>query len=144
MRGESSNLNELSDDELSALGKDYGLSNDLQEPYHEQKDSWLVLMRDFKNTKDSVKVANLDASDLLRTRANMRLALFCEYVLPKGKLALWLMDRAEALASTSMGKNCKFLDTTVTQIKKQGSLHTPAIKKKTLFGGTKYVPVEEG
>ena len=150
MNGESSNpeLQELNDEEFEQLGKEYearmgGFSN-LDEPYREQKDSWLILMRDFKKTNDSIKISNLDHQDLIRTRANIRLSLFCDALLPKGKLKKWFDARAEALCSTSMGKNGKFLDTTVTQIKKQGVIAPRTVKKKTLFGGVKEVPVSEG
>ncbi|KKN76044.1 hypothetical protein LCGC14_0374340 [marine sediment metagenome] len=86
------------------------------------RDSQLKLFRDILNTDDSKKVANLTEKELGTPRMDVRsalsLALFCEtqHLYP---LSVMFEQEAEITVATSMGKRGKFLETIVTQIKKQ-------------------------
>lgn len=148
-----SELSDLSDDELRQLSQELesqpveGAGLVEESPTAERKDSWLVFAREINKSRESTKVANLDNTDLVLVRGNLRIANFCDVVY-KGTESTTLRDyfrnRAEILLGTSMSKKAKFLELLVTQIKKQQTLKPPTMKKRTLFGGVKEVPVPEG
>ncbi len=106
-------------------------------PTPEQKDSQLKLFRDIKDTDDSRKVANLDKTELGNVKIGVRsyhsIALFCESQ-RLFALATYFTEEAEIIQATSMSKKGFFLNTIVTQIKREFKQRVmPSLNKKRWF-----------
>lgn len=105
-------------------------------PEQEKKDSIFKFFREIWKSDDSRKIANLTDQELGKVRRGVRhyldIADYAE-VRKLPKVARYLQDKAETILATSMSRRGFFLQTTVTQIKKEQKLGAPLIQKKPWF-----------
>ncbi|KKN76052.1 hypothetical protein LCGC14_0374420 [marine sediment metagenome] len=147
-------MEEISQEQLSTINEEDALEDAQQEqleiqqaqqedllgygsPTPEKKDNQLKLFRDIIDTEDSRKVANLDATELGRVKIGVRsyhsIALFCESQ-RLFALATYFTEEAEIIQATSMSKKGFFLNTIVTQIKREFKQRIiPSLNKKKWF-----------
>jgi len=111
-------------------GKGYG------SPAPISKETLFKFFKEILESDDSTKVANLSKQELgnlrLSIRAYKELALYAE---AEGwnKVADYFDEKAEIIASTSMGKDGFFSKILVTQIKKEQKEKESKEKKKGFF-----------
>lgn len=112
------------------------LDGSLPYPSHTAKDNIFKFFRRILRLKDSVKVANFNDIEIgkskLAVRSWMQLALYAEkenYPL----IEAYFRQQAEIIASSSMGRKGFFLQTSVTQIKKEQKVQVPTIEKPKMW-----------
>ncbi len=120
-------LKDLENLDLSGTG--YG------SPSPEKKDNILKLFRDMISSKDSSKIANLNAQELGQAKLSVRHSQeIANYAESEGLdiVAKYLRGKAEITLATSMSKQGWFGNLVVTQIKKEQKLKEPKQIKKQL------------
>ena len=125
------------EDELKKLeSKDTGYGS----PSASQKDNLFKFFRYILTTKDTTRVGNLTSPEIglgrLSVRGNKSIALYAK---AEGLTLVedYFNDLSNILTESSMSKKGFFLQTVVTQIKKEQKLKEPTKEKKKWFGGKK-------
>lgn len=108
-------------------------------PTYNPKDNIFKFFRHILTLKDSTKVANLQDLELGKMRLSMRSNLeLAAYADAEGLdvVANYFKRKAEILASTSMGRKGFFLQTSVTQIRKDQKIQmaNQQPQKKSFWG----------
>ena len=125
--------------ELEAMsGKD---QSSYGSPSPEKKDNMYKFFKEMINLPESWKVSNLKDEEIGKSRLGIRgLLELAEYAEAEGLelVSAYFTDKADIVAASAMGRKGFFLQTTVTNIKKEQKLKDPSEKKKSfLFGGNK-------
>jgi len=110
-------------------------------PSPEKKDNMFKFFREVLNLKESWKVGNLKDEEIGKSRLGVRAYLELARYAKAEELDLiseYFTDKADIVAAPTLGRKGFFLQTAVTQIKKEQKLKESSQKKKSfLFGGGK-------
>lgn len=121
----------------SELGKEDNSDSSYGSPSPAQKDNIFKFFEKILDSDDSRKTGNLDNVELGKSRLGVRSWLeIAAYAEAEGldKVANYLIDKSEIIASTSMSKKGFLSQLFVTQIKKEQKVKEPTKIKKGLFG----------
>ena len=121
-------LESLSKDEKSSYGS----------PTPEKKDGIFKFFKEVLNFKESWKVGNLKDEEIGKSRLGVRSYLELAAYAKAEKQDLvsdYFTDKANIVAAPTLGRKGFFLQTAVTQIKKEQKIKEPSQKKKGLFFG---------
>ncbi len=123
-------ISSMSDEEIAAT---YG------SPEPEKKDTVFKFFEKLLTLKESWKVGNLLNSEIGQSRLSIRGNLeIAQYAKAENLdiVGVYFTERAEIIASTSMGRKGFLAQLFVTQIRKEQKLKQPLPEKKKLFGGS--------
>lgn len=124
--------------ELEALSADGKTSYGSPSP--EKKENIFKFFMEVLNLKESWKVGNLKDEEIGKIRLGVRSYLeLARYAEAEGLqlVSSYFTDKARIVSDPTLGRKGFFLQTSVTQIKKEQKLKEPSQKKKGLFFGGK-------
>ena len=137
------------DEELDQLEAELKALEDMTEtgkssygsPTPEKKENIFKFFGEILKLKESWKVGNLKDEEIGKSKLGVRAYLELARYAKAEELDLiseYFTDKADIVAAPTMGRKGFFLQTTVTQIKKEQKLKEPSQKKRPLwFGGKK-------
>ena len=107
-------------------------------PSPEKKESIFKFFEKVLNFKESWKVGNLKDEEIGKSRLGVRsyleLAAYAEAE-KQFLVSAYFTKKADIVAAPTLGRKGFFLQTAVTQIRKEQKLKSPEQKKKSWFGG---------
>ena len=110
-------------------------------PTPEKKDSIFKFFKEILTHKETWKVGNLKDEEIGKLRLGVRAYLELSAYAEAEKMELvaeYFTSKANIVAAPTLGRKGFFLQTAVTQIKKEQKLKEPSLKKKPFwFGGNK-------
>ena len=107
-------------------------------PSPEKKDNIFKFFREMLDIKETWKIGNLKDEEIGKTRLGVRAYLeLSQYADAEGLEAIskYFTGKAGIVSDPTMGRKGFFLQTAVTQIKKEGKLKDTSQRKKGLFFG---------
>ncbi len=122
------------EEELKKLeGKDTSFGS----PTAVQKDSFFKFFRHILDLKDTTRVGNLSNPEIglgrLSVRGNKSIALYAEAE-GLNEVRDYFLGKSNILTESSMARKGFFLQTVITQIKKEGKVKSQNTEKKKWFG----------
>lgn len=134
-------LSQIDDDEILAQ-----MDGSQEFPQFNPKDNIFKFFKHILGLKDKVSVGNFENEELgkmrLSVRSNLELATYA-YAEHLPEVAKYFNAKAQILAASSMGRKGFFLQTSVTQIRKDQKIQTAQSQPKKSFWG-KAQPQGEG
>lgn len=130
------------DEELIQQAEDLGLldAGGYGSPEPEKKDGIFRFFRDVLKFPESWKVGNLKDVEIGQSKLSIRSLLeLGQYAEKEGlnEVADYFVERANIVGSTTMGRKGFFLQTSITNIKKEQKIREPMPEKKRWIGGKK-------
>ena len=146
MTNESDEELEQLEAELKALeAVDTSGKSSYGSPDPEKKENIIKFFREVLSSKESWKVGNLKDEEIgksrLGVRAYLELAAYAEAE-QQDLISKYFIQKANIVSEPTLGRKGFFLQTVVTQIKKDQTIKTPQKKKSFLFGGKQDEPTE--
>ncbi len=129
-------IKQLEDDlkKIDAGSSEYGA------PEAQKKEGIFKFFREILHIKDSTRVGNLKDSELGTTKLGVRhyqeVALYAEAE-KLDVVSKYLRAKANIITSTSMSRKGFFVQSIITNIKKEGKIKEPREEKKAWFGSKK-------
>ena len=145
MSDESDELEQL-EEELAELETSGSLGkSSYGSPTQEKKDGVFKFFREILHLPETWKVGNLNDTEMGKYRLGVRSYLQLARYAKSEKLDLiseYFTDQADIVAAPTMGRKGFFLQTAVTNIRKEQKIGEPVKKKKGLFsfGGNNNEP----